>query len=110
MGYAYYTLPDGREAGYGVEAECDKPGCSKVVDRGMGYLCGQNPDGWRDEDEWGCGNYYCGPHQYAHDCSNPECGAYSMEGNLYCQLPEGHELPHQDGRGGDFIKTEEDEE
>ncbi len=59
MGYAYYTLPDGREAGYGVEAECDAPGCQVRIDRGLGYLCGRNPDGHKDAEEPGCGNYYC---------------------------------------------------
>lgn len=77
MGYAHYTLPDGREAGYGVEATCDKDGCETEIDRGLGYLCGDYPDGWRDDEAPGCGNYYCGPHQGDHDCSNPE--SYGFE-------------------------------
>ena len=58
MGYAYYILPDGREAGYGVEATCDEPGCTARIDRGLGYLCGTEPGG----DEHGCGGYFCGAH------------------------------------------------
>lgn len=60
MGYAYYTLADGREAGYGVEATCDEEGCTAKIDRGLGYLCGQMPGG----DEYGCGGYFCGEHLY----------------------------------------------
>lgn len=71
MGYAHYELPDGREAGYGVEAECDAASCTTQIDRGLGYLCGQAPDGWRDESEPGCGKYFCGEHTYSHACPNP---------------------------------------
>jgi len=110
MGYGYYTLPDGREAGYGVEATCDKDGCSAKIDRGLGYLCGEQPDGWRNEEDWGCGNYYCGPHQHDHDCKNAECGAYPLEGNDPCERLTGHEGPHKDREGTEFTKTEEDEE
>lgn len=72
MGYGYYVLADGREAGYGVQAECDRGGCAAQIDRGLGYLCGNLPDGWRDESEPGCGLYFCGPHGYDHDCANPD--------------------------------------
>lgn len=60
MGYARYTLPDGREAGYGVNAVCDDPTCTIPIDRGMAYLCGNTPGG----DEYGCGGYFCGRHLY----------------------------------------------
>jgi hypothetical protein len=60
MGYAHYVLADGREAGYGVEATCDEDGCTEKIDRGMGYLCGDEPG----EDEFGCGKYFCGRHLY----------------------------------------------
>lgn len=109
MGYAHYTLADGREAGYGVEAECDKPGCSKVIDRGMDYLCGENPHVWGSGDGWGCGNYHCGPHQSDHDCPNPECGAYALGGGAYCELPKGHDMPHRDDSDGTFTLTEDDD-
>lgn len=68
MGYAYYTLPDGREAGYSVEATCDKPGCDAKIDRGLGYLCGREPGG----DEFGCGDYFCEDHNYDHECPVPD--------------------------------------
>jgi len=60
MGYAYYVLPDGREAGYGVNATCDHEGCSAEIDRGIAYLCGRNPGG----DEFGCGDYFCDEHLF----------------------------------------------
>ncbi|MFI5938059.1 hypothetical protein [Actinoplanes sp. NPDC051494] len=58
MGYAFYTLADGREAGYGVTAVCDEKDCTVEIDRGLAYLCGETPGG----DEWGCGDYFCGQH------------------------------------------------
>lgn len=78
MGYAYYELDDGREAGYGVKATCDFTGCDRVVWRGLDELCGDIPliayyRERRMPDEWlGCGNYFCGPHsQDAHGCHDP---------------------------------------
>lgn len=58
MGYASYTLPDGREGGYAVDAECDQDDCTEEIDRGLGYLCGRNPGGYPH----GCGNYFCSEH------------------------------------------------
>lgn len=74
MGYGYYLLPDGREAGYGVEAPCDRDSCTVVIDRGLGYLCGEMPDGHRDDADPGCGLYFCQDHRHAdgHDCPNPD--------------------------------------
>ncbi len=108
MGYGFYTLPDGREAGYSVEATCDKDGCETKIDRGLAYLCGQNPDGWRDTDEPGCGNYYCDPHCGEHNCPNAQCGKHSTDGSNYCTLVSGHEGAHHD-RNDDtrFTETED---
>lgn len=110
MGYANYSLPDGREAGYAVEATCDKPGCETKIDRGLGYLCGQNLDGWRDADQPGCGNYYCEAHRYGeHDCPNEACGKYPAAGGDHCALVAGHDGPHRDGYDGPaFTETEPD--
>ncbi len=73
MGYGYYVLPDGREAGYAVRATCDADECSAQIDRGLGYLCGHEPDGWRSEMDPGCGRYFCPEHLYGdHDCPNPD--------------------------------------
>lgn len=98
MGYAHYALPDGRDAGYGVEATCDADGCDAEIDRGLGYLCGDSPDGHRDPDEPGCGKYHCPQHQADHACKNPECGTYSDggDGDLCCTLARGHEDGHFD--------------
>jgi hypothetical protein len=73
MGYSYYVLPDGREAGYGVEATCDRDGCEEQIDRGLGFLCGQHPDGHRTDGDPGCGRYFCTArwHDADHDCPNP---------------------------------------
>lgn len=60
MGYAFYTLPDGREAGYGVEDVCNEEGCTEEIDRGLAFLCGDDPHG----DEWGCTGYFCGGHLF----------------------------------------------
>lgn len=63
MGYAYYTVyRNGQkiEAGYGVEADCEEANCGERIDRGLAYLCGNEPGG----DEYGCGGYYCGKHLY----------------------------------------------
>ena len=60
MGWAHGVI-DGREVGYGVEAECDQPGCSAQIDRGLSFRCG----GY--DFDAGCGNYYCWEHLYVGD-------------------------------------------
>jgi hypothetical protein len=57
MGYAQYTLSDGREAGYAVQATCDEPNCDAKIDRGMAYCCLPVGGG-----EHGCGHYFCSDH------------------------------------------------
>jgi hypothetical protein len=47
-----------RDVGYGVPAHCDHPGCTKVIDRGLSFVCGGEPDGG----EHGCGLHFCGSH------------------------------------------------
>lgn len=59
MGYAFYEAVD-RPAGYGVLATCDKRGCEAEIDRGLGYLCGDEPDGHGRST--GCGFYFCDEH------------------------------------------------
>jgi hypothetical protein len=80
MGYAFYqvTRSDGQmiDAGYGVRAVCEaKQGCTEVIDRGLGYLCGTTPG----EPENGCGGYFCGNHLFGQQCE--DCV-------VICQLPE----------------------
>lgn len=62
MGWAFCgTNRNGVEIGYGVEAVCDEPGCTTVIDRGLGYLCGDMHD-----DERTCAKYYCSHHRVGH--------------------------------------------
>jgi len=101
MGYAYYELPDGREAGYAVEDVCNFPGCTEEIDRGLGYLCGEWPKGLApqyDQGLFGCGDYFCEIHldTRTHNCSRPICGLYSEDGSLYCFLTKDHEGEHFD--------------
>lgn len=110
MGYGFYVLADGREAGYTVTAECDTEGCEEEVSRGMDALCADYPhvregDGQGD---WGCGDYFCQLHQEIHDCSSPPCGSYSVDGD-FCMLVKGHEAPHFDADSSvTFTQTEEE--
>jgi hypothetical protein len=58
MGYAHYEVyrnGEKIEAGYDVEAMCDRPDCTKRISRGIDALCGETPGG----DEHGCGSYFC---------------------------------------------------
>ena len=71
MGWGYYKLSDGREAGYMVDAECDFPDCHAQINRGLGWLCGSMPESSEDD---GCGFYFCGEHGYPHhDCAYARC-------------------------------------
>lgn len=56
MGYGVYYR-EHRWAGYGVPAICDHAGCGKPIDRGMDYMCGEEPGA-----EKGCGLFFCGDH------------------------------------------------
>lgn len=57
MGYAVYDV-DGRDAGYGVPSLCDHPDCSERIDRGLSYICGDEPA----SDSRGCNRYFCEKH------------------------------------------------
>lgn len=76
MGYSVYEEPDkNRWAGYGVPAECDMPGCSAKIFRGLDYKCdtifryedvvdnGEVIDQIEYEDV-GCGLFFCHDHLY----------------------------------------------
>ena len=52
-----------RDIGYGVPAYCDHPDCKKEIDRGLGYVCGGEPEGG----ERGCGLFFCEAHQVGYD-------------------------------------------
>lgn len=47
-----------RDIGYGVPSECDYPGCTEEIDRGLSYVCGDEPYG----EPYGCGLYFCDKH------------------------------------------------
>lgn len=47
-----------RDIGYGVPAQCDHPGCTEEIHRGLRYVCGSEPFGG----EKGCGLYFCEAH------------------------------------------------
>lgn len=43
-----------RDIGYGVPATCDHPDCNEEIDRGLAYVCGNEPRGGED----GGNNYW----------------------------------------------------
>lgn len=103
MGLAYYKLTDGRDAGYAVDAPCDEPGCPEIINRGMGYLCGDYPETkLKAHNEGGCGDYFCDPHLMMHDCRNPMCGYFDDADLGMCILGAGHEGSHRDDQGQTF--------
>lgn len=65
MGWAS-GIENGREIGYAVEAECDLPGCTTEIDRGLAYRCGGIPNFM--DGKPGCGAYVCGEHNYFESC------------------------------------------
>lgn len=66
-----------RDIGYGVPAICDHPDCDNQIDRGLSYVCGNEPKGG----ERGCGLYFCGKHLSgaAHLCERCEQEAEPFE-------------------------------
>lgn len=55
----------GREIGYAIKAECDFEGCEIEIDRGLSYCCGTMHN---NENEDGCGRYFCPEHLHSHPC------------------------------------------
>lgn len=115
MGYGFYGPQMQREAdgewhdrflGYMVLATCDWRGCEAEIDRGLGYLCGQEPhDPFGDGP--GCGRYYCGRHLGfvgpRGGCRHRggrawgralSCMAQDPETGKYCCDRAGHKEPH----------------
>ena len=52
-----------RDIGYGVPATCDHPGCTESIDRGLYYVCGDEPRGGNK----GCGLFFCDEHLLIND-------------------------------------------
>lgn len=59
MQWANGLIINGREVGNAVQASCDARSCSELIDRGLGYLCG---DQHGNTTVWGCGRYFCAAH------------------------------------------------
>lgn len=58
MGYGSYSTPLG-DGGYNVEDTCHEDGCGEAIDRGLSFLCGDQP-GY--DDGVGCGRWFCADH------------------------------------------------
>jgi hypothetical protein len=96
MGWGSGFNSDHREVGYAIEAECDREGCTAPIDRGMGYCCGGMHNGMRDDDEPGCGDYFCPIHDGDHDCPNPDGHAYDdVDAPLFPTLSPPDALEHR---------------
>jgi hypothetical protein len=60
MGYGSYQTPLGL-AGYNIEDVCNRDNCRAKIDRGMAFLCGDQPG---HQTEAGCGRWFCGHHLF----------------------------------------------
>src|SRR5690242_10151053 len=60
-----------RDVGYGVPAWCDHPGCEAEINRGLSYVCGNEPYGG----DAGCGLYFCARHLAGPGQLCPRCRA-----------------------------------
>ena len=53
-----FNQEQGRHIGYGVLAICDHPDCTVEIDRGLVYMCCENP-----HPSPSCGGFYCAEHR-----------------------------------------------
>jgi hypothetical protein len=71
-----------RDIGYGVPCKCDHPGCDKIIDRGLAFVCSnQSPYGGEE----GCGLYFCFDHaNMEHKCDRCVAGKepYEAKGDI----------------------------
>lgn len=58
-----------RDIGYGVPSVCDQPDCKLEIDRGLSYVCGNEPYGG----DKGCGLYFCASHLFGPYQLCPRC-------------------------------------
>ena len=94
MGYANYEITRNGEtiqAGYNVEAVCEKTGCRATIDRGLAFLCGKTPGG----DEHGCGGYFCDQHLYG-DNQCEDCSAAATKAATWLNPATGEEFDLRD--------------
>lgn len=54
-----FNTKHNQDIGYGVPAICDHPACNTEINRGLSYLCGDNPTG---QGEHGCSLHFCTEH------------------------------------------------
>lgn len=85
-----------RDIGYGVPAICDYPGCNARIDRGLSYVCGEEPYGG----DRGCGLYFCGKHLLTHVRLPQLCERCSMRKKPFTPKPDlqewiQHKLTHE---------------
>ncbi len=78
-----------RWVGYGVPAICDYPKCSAGIDRGLGYVCGQDVYGG----ERGCGLFFCRDH-LRHDGRTSVCTRCLYRKPSYRPKPDTIEWVH----------------
>lgn len=76
-----------RDIGYGVIAHCDHPGCRRVIDRGLAFVCGGEPFGGSN----GCGLYFCSKHLFYKSKKN----AQACEQCLNSRKPFGPKPDHK---------------
>lgn len=84
MGWSIgYDANWGRDIGYGVPAYCDAPKCKQEIDRGLSYVCGEEPYGG----DKGCGLFFCPKHLYFHEFRD---GVVAM----VCKRCDGNKSPY----------------
>lgn len=107
MGWAYGIDGNGREVGYGVEAECDHPDCHVKVWRGLSERCGAL-DCETDDGTPGCGNFFCDTHlvsiiyvgEAEHAVVSPCDGGFCLSCTTAIEAGRFASLPVLDSNGG----------
>lgn len=69
------TDKNGRKIGFEVRAECDHPGCNRLIRRGVAFACGTQ----HGETEFCCDKYFCGDHLFYYK---------DKKGNVHCLCSE----------------------
>lgn len=73
-----------RDIGYGVPAYCDHPDCNEEIDRGLAFVCGEEPYGG----DRGCGLYFCEKHLLWHERLPSLCERCSKRRNPFKPKPD----------------------
>jgi hypothetical protein len=64
MGWAYGEV-NGKAVGHSVPDVCNELGCDEVIDRGLGYACGDMPGSGL-----GCDGFFCEQHLFHNTVTN----------------------------------------